>query len=165
VETELKPCPFCGGEAAFKQTGPNELTLRCVGVQPSGLLGCGPKYVQKGGIRFTLEWLTGKMTENWNRRASDAAHASLVEENEGLERDRAEQWRLRREAESDRDMEKAVALSLKLERDDLLSKLSDIMDGWDFWDAAPTDREPPRAAIRRARAALSASLEGSTDAD
>lgn len=65
----LKPCPFCGGEVAFEQTGKNELTLRCVGVQPSGLRGCGPKYVQKSGIRFTLAWLQGKMTENWNRRA------------------------------------------------------------------------------------------------
>lgn len=65
----LKPCPFCGGEAAFEQTGKNELTLRCVGVQPSGLRGCGPKYVQKGGIRFTLEWLQGNMTEKWNTRA------------------------------------------------------------------------------------------------
>lgn len=69
MATKILPCPFCGGEAAFEQTGKNELTLRCVGKQPSGLLGCGPKYVQKAGVRFTLEWLEGRMAENWNRRS------------------------------------------------------------------------------------------------
>ncbi len=65
----LKPCPFCGGEAAIEQTGRQELTLRCVGIQPSGLKGCGPKYVQKVKTH-SLEWLAGVMAEKWNNRVS-----------------------------------------------------------------------------------------------
>lgn len=68
MSDKLLPCPFCGGEAAIEQTGKMELTIRCVGPQPSGLRGCGPKYVQKITPRFTLEWLAGIMTTNWNRR-------------------------------------------------------------------------------------------------
>lgn len=38
--------------------------------------------------------------------------------------------------------------------------LSAVIEGWDFWEVAPHDREPPRDAIRKARAALAAK-EGS----
>ena len=41
--------------------------------------------------------------------------------------------------------------------------LSAVIEGWDFWEVAPHDREPPRDAIRKARAALAAT-EGSADA-
>jgi hypothetical protein len=69
--SDILNCPFCGGESELHQTGKYELTLKCVGVQPSGLRGCGPKLVQKVlPNRHTLEWLGGKMTETWNRRAS-----------------------------------------------------------------------------------------------
>lgn len=65
----LKPCPFCGGEAGFEQTGRQELTLRCIALQPSGLHGCGPEFVQKVKTH-SLEWLAGVMAERWNRRAA-----------------------------------------------------------------------------------------------
>lgn len=68
---ELLPCPFCGGEAEIKQTGKSELTLLCVGIQPSGLRGCGPKFVQRVKTH-SLEWLSGKMAERWNRRFTAA---------------------------------------------------------------------------------------------
>lgn len=68
----LLPCPFCGGEAAIEQTGAKELTLRCVGVQPSGLRGCGPKFVQRVKTH-SLEWLSGIMAERWNRRHQQSA--------------------------------------------------------------------------------------------
>lgn len=71
-QIELKSCPFCGGEASIEQTGKKELTLRCVGVQPSGLRGCGPQLVQKV-TRQPLDWLAGIMAETWNRRALEAA--------------------------------------------------------------------------------------------
>ncbi|MDX1117067.1 hypothetical protein GOL29_03325 [Sinorhizobium medicae] len=76
-------------------------------------------------------------------------------EGERLESARAEQWRLRREAEAGRDTAKAVAHSFRNERDALRAALSDIIEGWDFWEVNHHDREPPRDAIRRARAALS----------
>lgn len=69
MSDKLLPCPFCGGESDLEQTGKMELTIRCVGRQPSGLRGCGPSYVQRITPRFTLEWLASIMTENWNRRA------------------------------------------------------------------------------------------------
>lgn len=81
--SDLKPCPFCGGEAELEQTGKLELTIRCVGVQPSGLRGCGPKYTQKITLnRFSLEWLGERMAENWNRRAPSALEAELAKARE-----------------------------------------------------------------------------------
>lgn len=82
----LSPCPFCGGEAAFEQTGKMELTIRCVGLQPSGLRGCGPKYVQKHTARFTQEWLAEKMTEKWNRRTPSSQTIALGPNTERVER-------------------------------------------------------------------------------
>lgn len=58
---ELKPCPFCGGEAKwyFKK--------------PIGLIGCG----ECGAIPFTYsanheEDVKQKAIEAWNRRADNA---------------------------------------------------------------------------------------------
>ena len=69
MHTHLLPCPHCGGEAEFSQTGRHEMTLKCVGVQPSGLRGCGPLYRQRVlPNRHTLDWLQGVMAETWNRR-------------------------------------------------------------------------------------------------
>lgn len=56
----LKPCPFCGHEAVLKQTGKNELTIKC----PN----CVIKYVQK--TINGLEWLEPKMIETWNKRVN-----------------------------------------------------------------------------------------------
>jgi hypothetical protein len=56
---ELKPCPFCGGEAEINKTGKNELTIRCKG--------CFINIEQKV-LRFSLEWLKETMIKNWNKR-------------------------------------------------------------------------------------------------
>lgn len=79
----LKPCPFCGGEAAIEQTGRQELTLRCVGLQPSGLKGCGPKYVQKVKTH-SLEWLAGVMAEKWNQRTISLDESTMQKLREAL---------------------------------------------------------------------------------
>lgn len=63
-ETTLLPCPFCGREPAFVPYKRDGLTLKC----PS--FGC-VKFSQRA-MRFDLEWLRGKMTESWNRRATSA---------------------------------------------------------------------------------------------
>lgn len=49
---------------------------------------------------------------------------------EGLEAERAEQWRLRREAEASRDVEKAVSDSLKLENEILAHALCPFVNDW-----------------------------------
>lgn len=61
-ETML-PCPFCGSVPAFVPYKRDGLTLKCS-------FGC-VKFSQRA-MRFDLEWLRGKMTETWNRRAPSA---------------------------------------------------------------------------------------------
>jgi Lar family restriction alleviation protein len=57
--SELKPCPFCGGEAELKQTGRKGLTIKCKS--------CQIKLHQKV-LNLSLEWLEPKMIESWNKR-------------------------------------------------------------------------------------------------
>lgn len=120
----------------------------------------------------TVEWYLDGKTQVHDTSSVEAAKAAAQSdfesrirsclldkpeavEGERLESARAEQWRLRREAEAGRDTAKAVAHSFRNERDALRAALSDIIEGWDFWEVNHHDREPPRDAIRRARAALS----------
>ncbi|WP_318867612.1 hypothetical protein [Sinorhizobium meliloti] len=110
-------------------------------------------------LLITPEELT-EILENVVDLATSRIRSCLLDkpeaiEGERLESARAEQWRLRREAEAGRDTAKAVAHSFRNERDALRAALSDIIEGWDFWEVNHHDREPPRDAIRRARAALS----------
>lgn len=58
-DVQLKPCPFCGGSAEFKQTGSHKLMVRC----KSCHIG-----IQQKVLRYSLEWLRDTLTENWNRR-------------------------------------------------------------------------------------------------
>lgn len=60
-QQELKPCPFCGGEAEIEQNARNGYKLKC----KSCLIG----YTQKT-IKFSLDWLKGKMIEDWNKRTT-----------------------------------------------------------------------------------------------
>jgi hypothetical protein len=59
VMSELKPCPFCGGEAKETQTGENYVIVRCMslycGVRPSAVC-----YKTNGSYDF---WA-------WNLRAT-----------------------------------------------------------------------------------------------
>lgn len=58
-ESELKPCPFCGGEPEIRQTGRLKMRIRC----KSCLMG-----IENRVLKFSLEWLEGKLIEAWNRR-------------------------------------------------------------------------------------------------
>ena len=55
----MLPCPFCGGEPEIKQEGRNGLRLKC----KSCLIG-----IKQKTLRYSLEWLRGKMIEGWNKR-------------------------------------------------------------------------------------------------
>jgi hypothetical protein len=61
----------------------------------------------------------------------------LREENKRLEAARAEQWRLRREAEASRDLEKSLSASFIAERDELL----EVMKGIEHFSDALSFRE------------------------
>lgn len=98
----LMPCPFCGGKADTKCTEGDypDWHAEC--------LECGASADIEGPYSF----------HHWNRRAAQSRG-----EVERLENDRAEQWRLRREAEAGRDTNAAVIAELRAqlaERDALL---------------------------------------------
>ena len=65
-DTKLKPCPFCGGEAELKQTGKNQLTIKCKR--------CLIKRVQSV-LRLSIEWLEVEMIEHWNKRVDKKCDA------------------------------------------------------------------------------------------
>ena len=60
TDGELKPCPFCGGEAELKQHRRDGLTIRCKK--------CSIKRVQRVKT-YSLEWLEETMRKAWNQRA------------------------------------------------------------------------------------------------
>lgn len=59
---ELMPCPLCNDPVSFQLYKNNGLKIAC--------RQCGIAYQQRT-LRYGLEWLRGKMTETWNRRACD----------------------------------------------------------------------------------------------
>ena len=80
---ELKPCPFCGGEAKFK-TISNNSSHRCVGFSfEIECTKCNLHYPQSFNIEFFLtgngeikiapgfEYVIDNATEEWNRRADN----------------------------------------------------------------------------------------------
>ena len=64
--TELKPCPFCGGEAEYIErgnghTGLTETIVRCKS--------CNTKQVHKWmRYRFDMEFVRARTKEAWNKR-------------------------------------------------------------------------------------------------
>ena len=56
---KLKPCPFCGGKAEIKQTGKNQLTIKCGS--------CYIKRVQKA-LRYPLDSIKAGLIIHWNTR-------------------------------------------------------------------------------------------------
>lgn len=54
---DLKPCPFCGGEAELKQTGQKRLTIKCNNCKISR---------SQSVNRFSLNWLEEKVINHWN---------------------------------------------------------------------------------------------------
>ena len=59
TNTELLPCPFCGGTAEIEPYKRNGYKLKC--------LNCTIQYRQLT-IHKSLEWLRAKMIENWNKK-------------------------------------------------------------------------------------------------
>lgn len=60
--SELKTCPFCGGEAEIKPYTSRGLIIRC----KSCLMGLRQKTLYQ-----TTEWLELKLIENWNKRTNE----------------------------------------------------------------------------------------------
>lgn len=66
---QLKPCPFCGGEAEYIKVGNThmgvkEATIKCKL--------CKMQYRQKfSKKRFDFEWIDDVMIGAWNRRVAD----------------------------------------------------------------------------------------------
>ena len=68
ANSELKPCPYCGGTAQWWIKGDaNPLasgSKRLITVQCSK---CGAEQ-RTGALRFSTEWLQNKAIEKWNLR-------------------------------------------------------------------------------------------------
>lgn len=78
-EIELKPCPFCGGEAIFKERHiyiDKGYVVECVqcGARTTVVLVDHPKFTADGldeSTRYTEEQAKEKAAEKWNVRATD----------------------------------------------------------------------------------------------
>ena len=78
-ETELKPCPFCGGEAEVREGfvyADNAVLIRCQKcfVKTEKVLINHPKITYYGtdeSTRYTKEQAIQKAAEIWNRRADN----------------------------------------------------------------------------------------------
>lgn len=93
--SELKPCPFCGSEAAEPifigndNTRRRKVTIRCKAP------GC-TQGVTVGALRFSHEWCHAEAVEKWNSRAESdeltAAKARIAELEQALEKAYREGW-------------------------------------------------------------------------
>lgn len=61
---ELKPCPFCGGDAELIFIGNDYCKSRKVQIKCKG---CRVTIIN-GAIRFTQEWLVDVSVKAWNKR-------------------------------------------------------------------------------------------------
>ena len=86
--SELKPCPFCGSEAAEPifigndHTKQRKVTIKCEAP------GCA-KGVTVGALRFSQEWCHAEAVKKWNTRTVDdqlaAAKARITDLEKALE--------------------------------------------------------------------------------
>lgn len=60
---ELKPCPFCGGEAILRKDGNRNVWVECKSCF------CGTAYA---GGASPMETLENVVIHDWNRRVEDA---------------------------------------------------------------------------------------------
>lgn len=63
METELLPCPCCGGKATIEQNCRNGYKLKCTS--------CLVMLIQKTK-RLGMDWLKEKMIETWNKRTPNS---------------------------------------------------------------------------------------------
>lgn len=59
LNSQLKPCPFCGGDVVLKQTGRKKMKVQC----PECLIEKEQKV-----LRMSMDWLAEKLIESWNKR-------------------------------------------------------------------------------------------------
>lgn len=67
---ELKPCPFCGGEAEIIPTGNSTTGWRKTEIRCK-TCGMGRIFRWVYPKKFDREFIWGKTAEIWNRRAKD----------------------------------------------------------------------------------------------
>lgn len=68
-EKKLKPCPFCGGEAEYKERG-NEY----IGIKETSIMctECATRQIHKWlKYKFDFEFVRTKTIDEWNRRAKE----------------------------------------------------------------------------------------------
>lgn len=83
---ELKPCPFCGGEAIVEFKPPFMAFVRCVDCESAGSLFAGKE--SDGGIAFA----EGKAIDAWNRRSVECDRDDLIELADYLEFEKDTRW-------------------------------------------------------------------------
>lgn len=93
--SKLKPCPFCGSEAAEPifigndHTKQRKVTIKCE------TPGCA-KGVTVGALRFSQEWCHAEAVKKWNTRTVDdeltAAKARIAEMEKALKSAYREGW-------------------------------------------------------------------------
>lgn len=122
--SELKPCPFCGSEAAEPvfigndHTRRRKVTIRCKAP------GC-TQGVTVGALRFSHEWCHAEAVEKWNTRTADtelAAAKARIAYLEQLTADRLAQNTA--DAERIAELEKALEpFALEWLRDAITEKI------------------------------------------
>ena len=66
---ELKPCPFCGGEAEYIERGNEHIGLKETSIRCKS---CNTTQVHKWiKYKFDFEFVHKKTIEAWNRRYND----------------------------------------------------------------------------------------------
>ncbi|MQW24261.1 hypothetical protein GHK69_00940 [Sinorhizobium meliloti] len=89
-----------------------------------------------------------RLLSAWNRAAVSEQFtfeiaARLLKERDAAEAARAEEWRLRRDAEGSRDASRAAADTLRMERDETRSALKVAINHIEHMDPSPQSREAP----------------------
>ena len=105
---KLKPCPFCGSEAAEPVFIGNDHTKKRTVTIKCKAPGC-TKGVTVGALRFSHEWCHEEAVKKWNTRAEDAeltAAKARIAYFEQLAADRMEQ--MTADAEKIAELEKAL---------------------------------------------------------
>ncbi|MDE6156285.1 MAG: Lar family restriction alleviation protein [Eubacterium sp.] len=67
---ELKPCPFCGGEAEYIERGNEYMGLKETEIRCKT---CGTKQLHKWyKLKFDFDFVRNSTVKHWNRRTDNA---------------------------------------------------------------------------------------------
>lgn len=66
-DTNLKPCPFCGGAPILKEVGNNRTKGRHAQIKCRNCFAG----IQVGALKNTIEWCVEKVIKQWNTREKD----------------------------------------------------------------------------------------------